>query len=114
MIALYLLAAFALPQDTPALPESILPEVVIEAQPRGGLVTLSCLTQPNGSLAECRIVSETPRGAGFGAAALESARAARLSPATVRGAARGARVDFTVRFTLPVPGEDEGVGPSNP
>lgn len=66
-----------------------------------GRVVLNCLVQPNGSMTDCNIVSEDPSGAGFGSAALAGARRARLSPRTVDGAAQGARVNFTVRFTPP-------------
>ena len=64
-------------------------------------MSLNCLVQPNGSMTDCRIESESPAGAGFGQAALSAARRGRVSPREVDGAATGARVTFTVRFRLP-------------
>jgi protein TonB len=66
-----------------------------------GRVVMNCLVNPNGSMSDCNVVSEDPPGSGFGAAAQAGARRARLSPRTVDGAAQGARVNFTVRFTPP-------------
>ena len=66
-----------------------------------GRVVLNCLVNANGSMSDCNVVSEDPAGTGFGAAAQAGARRARLSPRTVDGAAQGARVNFTVRFTPP-------------
>jgi periplasmic protein TonB len=79
------------------------PEFPERAQSRGiesGSVVVSCTVQPNGSLANCQIASETPSGAGFGQAALAAARRSRVSPRTVDGAAQGATVRYTVRFQL--------------
>jgi protein TonB len=66
-----------------------------------GRVSLDCLVNPNGSMTDCRIVSEDPAGAGFGQAALSGARRARVSPREVDGAAVGARVMFNITFVLP-------------
>ena len=81
------------------MPESSLPDVVAEAPAREGRVVLNCAIPPNGPLTDCRVVSETPRGAGFGAAALAGAQRARRDPDIAGG--DGARVTFTVRFTPP-------------
>ena len=63
-----------------------------------GRVVLACVAGADQSLQDCRIVSETPQGYGFGRSALASAREARLSP----DARAGAKLQFTVRFTPPV------------
>ena len=55
----------------------------------------------NGSVTACTIISETPAGAGFGAAALSAARRARLSPRSVDGVATGGKVRFGTSFRLP-------------
>lgn len=65
-----------------------------------GEVVLNCASQPNGSLSDCRIVSETPKGAGFAQSAMEAATRARLAPATVNGEAAQRRVTFTTRYRL--------------
>lgn len=61
-----------------------------------GVVEVSCLVASNGTLDDCRVISERPTGQGFGQAALESTRKARLSNSN----SAGARVNFTVRFEL--------------
>lgn len=79
------------------------PEFPERANSRGiesGSAKVNCAVQANGSLSDCRLVSEDPSGAGFGQAVLRAARSGRLSPRTVDGAAVGARVEFTTRFRL--------------
>lgn len=84
-------------------PPTNLPDVVSEAPPapEEGRVTLSCRVQPSGAMTDCRVVSETPEGAGFAEAALAGARRARLAPRGARSAGSGDRVNFTVRFQRP-------------
>jgi len=62
-----------------------------------GSVTLGCAVYEDGTLFNCRILEETPRGCGFGRSALAGARKAALSPET-RAGATGGRVVFTVRL----------------
>jgi protein TonB len=62
---------------------------------------MSGSVNPNGSLSNCTIVSETPAGAGFGRAAQAACRSARLSPRSVDGVAVGGQVRFNVTFNLP-------------
>ena len=89
----------------PSWGRQVLPEYPERALARGiegvSSVRVSCALQPNGSLADCRTVSEDPPGMGFGAAALAAARRSRVTPGTVDGAAVGARVEWTVRFRPP-------------
>lgn len=77
------------------------PEYPIGAAYTGGLARLTCLTQPDGRLAECVVESEFPAGAGFGRAALESVRRGRVgivgdpeAPVPV------ARTSFVVHFSM--------------
>jgi protein TonB len=89
----------------PAWGRRVDPEYPERAAARGvdqiATVRVSCALQPNGSLTDCRTVSEDPPGLGFGAAALAAARRSRVTPGTVDGAAVGARVEYNVRFRPP-------------
>ena len=76
------------------------PAYSIPSLPEGyaGQVTVNCGVTPNGPLTECRIVNETPAGAGFGEAALAAAQRSRLSAGTVDPFNRDPRVEYTLRF----------------
>lgn len=79
------------------------PEFPSEAARNGveqGSAVLSCAVTAGGVLAGCEVVSETPPGMGFGAAALASTGTAKMRPSTIDGAAVGGRARFTVRFRL--------------
>lgn len=65
-----------------------------------GTVTLSCIVGADGGASDCTVLTETPEGQGFGAAALASMERARFSPRTMEGATAGARARFTIRFRL--------------
>ena len=67
----------------------------------GGRVTMNCLVQPNGRVADCNLTGETPGGYGFGRAAGGLARYFQISPRTVDGAAVGSRVNIAIRFNPP-------------
>lgn len=87
----------------PSWSRQVAPEFPERAQSRGiesGSAKVNCAVAPNGSLSDCRVVDESPAGAGFGQAVLRAARSGRLAPRTVDGAAVGARVEFTTRFRL--------------
>jgi protein TonB len=77
------------------------PERAISRGIERGRVGVDCLVNPNGSMTDCRITSEDPAGSGFGQAALQGARRARVSPREVDGAAVGARVRFNMTFVMP-------------
>lgn len=67
-----------------------------------GSAQLNCVVRVDGTLTGCSVASETPSGQGFGRAALRLSRDFRMSPRTVDGqAVEGARVNVTLRFTLP-------------
>ena len=61
-----------------------------------GWVKTNCGVDPQGRLFDCRIIEESPVGAGFGEAVLKAAANGRLA----RRADAGARVEFTTRFRL--------------
>lgn len=65
---------------------------------RSGRVSLACDVAPTGRLGACTIVEEVPQGQGFGSAALEATRTARMAPRTVDGVPTGGTVRFTMRF----------------
>jgi protein TonB len=67
-----------------------------------GYAQLSCSVRVDGTLTGCAVVEESPGGAGFGRAAMRLSRDFRMSPRTVDGRpVEGARVNATLRFTLP-------------
>jgi TonB family protein len=73
-----------------------------EAKARGlaGQATISCHRAPHGSLVGCNIVSETPTGAGFGAAALAIAASKADRPTTnILPQLQSVPFDITFRFS---------------
>lgn len=79
-------------------PKPLLPEAAAERGMTTGSTDLSCTAQQDGWLSGCRVVGESPVGLGYGAAALEAAAQARLSPRTIDNSAAGATVLFSVSF----------------
>ena len=66
----------------------------------GGRVTLRCSVTVTGAMANCSVASETPAGAGFGAAAMKLTRHFRISPRTEDGrAVEGAVVTIPLVFS---------------
>jgi TonB family protein len=64
----------------------------------GGRVQLDCGVAPGGAITDCRILSETPPGEGYGLAALQAARTARLSPQAQRNPPATGRVLFNMKM----------------
>jgi len=69
---------------------------------RGGSGTISCMVSAQGMLFDCRVLSEEPPGAGFGAAAIALTPQFLMSPAMKDGkpVAYG-RVNIPIRFVWP-------------
>lgn len=63
-----------------------------------GSAELSCTVTADGSLQRCRVLSETPRGAGFGTAVQAAAQSATVSRQTVDRLAAGGSVTFELRL----------------
>lgn len=61
---------------------------------------LDCVLQTDRRFTGCRVVSETPRGGGFGAAALEQVRQMRANPAQMAEAAAGDDRRIRLGFTF--------------
>jgi TonB family protein len=80
-----------------------------EAQRLGvtGRAVMRCQVSSQGSLSECRILSETPGGMGFGAAAIALAPKFLAKPDTRDGPARSKAIDVPIDFKLPPPPEGE-------
>jgi TonB family protein len=67
-----------------------------------GQVRLGCTVQSTGVLKDCSVLSETPTGFGFGAAALGMAPLFQMKPQTVDGApVGGAHVRIPINFLVP-------------
>ena len=66
-----------------------------------GKVLMNCLLAYDGTLKDCRVISETPPGLGFGAAALGLAGAFQLMPVVDGQSATDGRIIIPVRFQPP-------------
>lgn len=99
MLLLAMLAALTLPGQEPVPPTESptpLPEVEVVAPVTEGTVEMECRVAASGRLTDCIVLSESPRGKGFGQAALEAASRARLRARS----GSDAKVRFTTRFRL--------------
>ena len=66
-----------------------------------GHVVLACKVAITGRVTDCRVTSETPKGWGFGAAALKVAPLFQMAPSTIGGSATVSDVRIPIRFALP-------------
>jgi protein TonB len=67
-----------------------------------GVVRVNCAVRVNARLHDCRVISETPAGEGFGAHALDLTDLAVVDPLKCDGrAVEGARVILPIRFEPP-------------
>lgn len=76
------------------------PETAQRAGIPAGAVQVKCQVSVNGVPFDCIILDEDPVGMGFGDAALEAMRQARLTPRREHGVATVADISFTMRFLL--------------
>ena len=65
-----------------------------------GSAVLSCTSRADGSVENCRVVSETPAGMGFGRAAIRVVQRAQLSPVSVDAMTRDQEFRVTMAFSL--------------
>ena len=65
-----------------------------------GRAVLSCLGLRDGRVKDCRVMAETPRGEGFGAAALTLTRFCRFRPLKVDGRPVEARLRIPIEFSV--------------
>jgi periplasmic protein TonB len=76
------------------------PHIAAERGISGG-ATLMCEVIGTGAVRNCSVIDESPKGRGFGEAALASARLFKLNPRTVDGeAVEGAKVRIPLVFNL--------------
>ena len=76
------------------------PELAMRRGIESGDVVLRCETLAAGEFGACEVVSETPRGAGFGEVALAATRQARVKPRSIDGFETDGMTQFTVRFRM--------------
>jgi TonB family protein len=80
------------------------PSAAAAAGDKDGSATLDCTVAHNGSLTDCNVVSETPTGLGFGAAALKVAAGMAMSPWTAQGVpVDGGHITLPIRLQQPSP-----------
>ena len=65
----------------------------------GGRIMMNCQVSTSGTLENCTITNETPKGLGFGDAALKISEYFRMKPMTVDGVpVAGAKINIPIRF----------------
>ncbi len=79
-------------------PQPMFPSAAAAAGIADGSARLTCSASGSGDLSNCVVQTEAPPGYGFGQAALDSIRGARVNPSS-DGAPRPA-VSFTISFVL--------------
>ncbi|HEY8571657.1 TonB family protein [Phenylobacterium sp.] len=105
-LAAMVIAAAALAADTEPgwlkkpTAEDLLSVWPAEAARRGigGKATVACTVTAQGALRDCKVVSETPAGSGFGAAAIALTPQFLMKPATKDGIAVASEVRIPINF----------------
>jgi len=67
---------------------------------QGGRAVIECDVEPQGTLENCKVISEEPAGMGFGAATLLLAPSFAMKPATRDGKPVGGKVRIPINFKL--------------
>ncbi|OJU13761.1 MAG: hypothetical protein BGN86_15415 [Caulobacterales bacterium 68-7] len=87
---------------TPQSVDALFPPEARAASVATGLGTVACKVNNRGGLGDCKVVSETPTGLGFGAAALKAAEVMQINPWTDDGRPMdGRELTLPIRLTLP-------------
>lgn len=82
------------------MPRPEYPATAARQNIENGRVQMECFVRPDGVIAACIVLDETPPGVGFGRAALAAARDARLNPGSVAGVSKPGRIRFSTSFRL--------------
>lgn len=82
-------------------PAADFPTAALQTGVEAGTVVIQCIVETGGELDVCRVISESPKGAGFGSEAMKAAMAARVQLAPNDTASSGRVVQFTQRFSTP-------------
>jgi TonB family protein len=77
-----------------------------------GAAKISCQVSTTGPLHDCKVLSETPPGMGFGAAALAASVSFRMSPEMRGGQAVEGQVIIPISFTPPTPRQAGAAAPT--
>lgn len=88
-------------RPTPEQLAAALPDAARQAKV-GGRALMNCMVAYDGTLEDCQVVSETPPGLGFGAAARSMTGQFQLSPMVDGQSTTGGRMMVQVKFQPPV------------
>ncbi len=88
-------------------PMTSFPERAMSRGIEYGRVRLECVVSVESRLTDCKVLVETPAGAGFAEAALAGTLHAIVEPRTIDGVRTPSRVTFNVDFRLEDPPEPE-------
>ena len=83
--------------DAPAQVASATPS---PAPSRQGHAKLACRVNTDGTLSECRVLDESPKGLGFGAASLRMSRMLRVKPAIRDGKPLAGSIVFPMTWKI--------------
>jgi TonB family protein len=86
-----------------AAPPSVRFPVKARGAMKTGSAVIECIVTTRGRARDCRLVSESAGGYGFGEEALAAEASYRFRPSTVAGQPLESRSTFTIRFSQPEP-----------
>lgn len=87
-------------RPTPDMLRAVWPKAAMQSG-RGGQALIACKLSTQGLLFDCKVVSETPPGMGFGAAAIAMSPQLLMKPARHNGQAVVSEVRIPVKFESP-------------